>query len=138
MRLPFKVPTLNSLFQKKEEKDYFLALLLRDEKISTVIVEESQGRIHIVGHDEEYFSDTLESTSEEELLDIADKAISKAEESLPDNVETQKTIFGLQDDWVHETQIKKDRLPILKKLSEALGLTPIGFLVNTEAVVHPL
>ncbi len=134
MKLPFKLPS----FGKKEEKEYYLALLLREEKISAIIFQESFGRIHIVGHDEEYLSGSLDTISEEELLEVADKAISKTEEALPNNIETQKTIFGLPDHWAHETQIKKDRLGILRKISDELGLAPIGFLVVTEAIAHLL
>ncbi len=132
MKLPF------SLGKKKEKLEYFLALLLRDEKVNAVIFEEIEGKIKIVGEQEENFSDSIESVSPEELLEIIDKAISKAETNLPEGTETQKTIFGLKDEWVENSQIKKDYLAKLKKISDELGLLPIGFLVITEAIAHLL
>jgi hypothetical protein len=100
MNLPF--------IKKKDEVAYYLALLLQDEKAHAVIFEESKGVVHIVGDHEEYFPDTIETVSLEQLLTALDKAVSTAESRLPENVETQKTIFGVKENWVHEAKIKKN------------------------------
>lgn len=131
MNLPFKLP-----FGKKERKDYFLALLLHDERVSAAIFEESSGKIRVVGEHEEYFADSIESLPEEELLEAIDKAISEAESSLPKNIQTQKTIFGLKGNWIEDAKIKKTYLIKLKKISDALDLSPLGFLIIHEAVAH--
>ncbi|MDO8639612.1 MAG: baseplate J/gp47 family protein [bacterium] len=133
MKLPFPFP-----FGKKEKKEYFLSLLLREEKATAVIFEELSGKIRIVGEHEESFSDFIDEISFEELLEVLDKTISTAESSLPNNVETQKTIFGLKETWIENSKIKKEYLLKLKKISEALGLIPIGFLVTHEAIAHLL
>lgn len=131
MKLP-----IPSLFGKKEKKEYFLALLLRDEKVTAVIFEEINGKIHVVGHHQAYFSDSIETASVDELLDVLDKAISTADGSLVKETETQKTIFGVKENWVEDAKLKKDYLGKLKKASDALGLLPIGFLIIHEAVAH--
>lgn len=133
MKLPFSLP-----LSKKEEKHYFLAMLLRENRVAAVIFEELGGKVHVVGQHEEFFTTSLDKADEEELLDVFDKAISKAENSLPPNIETQKTIFGVPQEWVQDARIKKSYLLKLKKLCDALGLDPIGFLVITEAVTHLL
>lgn len=130
-----KLPSI-SFFGKKEKPQYYLALLLRDEKVNAVIFEELLGKIRVVGEHEEEFTDTIESSSLDEWLEVLDKAISQAESTLPQNIETQKTIFGVKEDWVEEKQIKKEYLARLKKVSDELGLTPIGFLVIAEAITH--
>ncbi len=133
MKLPFHLP-----LGKKEQKDYFLALLLRDEKVTAVIFEEVAGTVHVVGEHETYFPASVDQVDLETFLKTIDEAISSAEEALPGNVVTRKTIFGVKGDWVEETKIKNIYLAKLKKLSDSLGLTPVGFLVIHDAIAHLL
>ena len=102
MKLP--VP---SLFSKKSPSNYYLALLLRDDKAAAVILKEGGGKLEIVGQNETAFSTPLEEIDLDELLDTLDKTISKAENSLPPNIETEKTVFGVKESWVEEKKIKK-------------------------------
>mgnify|MGYP001602505155 CR=1 FL=1 len=125
-------------FNKKILPSYFLALVLRDEKVNAVIFEEISGKVKIIGQKAEYFSSSIDLVSSDEFLQILDKTISQAESSLPENVQTQKTIFGVKESWTDNDQIKKEYLAKLKKASEELGLTPIGFLVISQAIYHLL
>ncbi len=122
--------------EKKENLSYFLVLILRHNKASAVIFEESAGTVKVINQVSESFKDSIEKAPDEELLTVLDKAISKAESVLPDNIETQKTIFGLKENWIEDNKIKKEYLGKLKKISEELGLIPIGFLITTEAIAH--
>ncbi len=133
MKLP--VP---SIFAKKAPSNYYLALLLRDEKTVAVVLQEIEGRFKIIGSHESLFSTTLERIPFEELLETLDKAISRAEEMLPPNIETEKTVFGVKESWVEEKKIKKEHLVQLKKVCESLSLQPIGFMVISEAISHLL
>lgn len=133
MKLPFALP-----FGKKEEKDYILALLLCDEKVTAVIFEEANGKIRIANKQDVLLPDNIESLELAQLLDSLDKAISSAESVLPANIETKKVIFGLKENWVTESQIKREYLSKLKKITEDFGLTPLGFLVIHEALAHLL
>ncbi len=130
MKLPF--------FSKKEKKEYFLALLLGEEKVSAVIFQEIHGTARVVGRHEEHLEQPLEDTPFDTWLKVLDKAIGTAEGSLPPNVQTQKTIFGVKENWVEDAKIKKEYLVKLKKASEALMITPIGFIVIHEAIAHLL
>ncbi|MBI4080257.1 MAG: baseplate J/gp47 family protein [Candidatus Levybacteria bacterium] len=133
MKLP-----ISSLFAKKDKPEYFLALLLRDEKATAVIIEQINDKIKVFSRHEEYFSTSIENATEQEWLETLDKTIGKAEERLPPDVKTHKTVFGVKENWVEEKKIKKDYLLKLKKVCEALDLSPIGFLVITEAIIHHL
>ncbi|MCL4418883.1 baseplate J/gp47 family protein [Patescibacteria group bacterium] len=133
MKLPFF-----SFLEKKEKTEYFLALVLRNEQINAVFLEELAGKIRVVGKHKEYFKDSIEEASINELLEVFDKAISTAEEALPKEAGTIKTIFGVKQSWVEDNKIKKEYLLKLKKVSDELGLVPIGFLVNFEAIAHLL
>ncbi|MCL5438366.1 MAG: baseplate J/gp47 family protein [Patescibacteria group bacterium] len=130
--------SLPSIFGKKEKPEHYLALLLRDEKISAVVFEVIAAKIKVIGKNEEYFKDSIENITEEELIDTMDKAISIAESSLPENTETLKTVFGVKQNWVEQSKIKHEYLVKLKKASDDLGLSPIGFLVIQEAITHHL
>lgn len=131
MKLP-----IPELFGKKETSEYYLSLLLRDEKASAVVIEEDLGRIKIISEATEPFTTSIEDASTDELLDVVDRAVSRAEETLPANVPVQKTLFGVKEEWVEEKKIKKEYLLKLKKLSDELELSPIGFLVIPEAIAH--
>lgn len=125
-------------FNKKPTPLYYLVLILRNEKAHAIVFEELEGRVEIIGQKEQYFSTIIDNVSFEEFLDVMDKAISGAESALPKDIQTQKTIFGVQESWTEQDQIKKDRLLKLKKAGEELGLVPIGFLVISQAVSHLL
>ena len=132
-----KLPLLPFL-KKKENKEYFLALVLRNENVNAVFFEESGGKVSVLGKHSEYFENSIEQASLDELLDVSDKAISTAEQSFPKNIEAVKTIFGVKGAWVENNKIKKEYLIKLKKISDELGLVPIGFLVIFEAIAHLL
>jgi len=131
MNLP-KIPFLKS----KTKSEYFLSLLLRNEKATATIFEKIEGKINLLGKAEEYFPDSIDTASMQELLDVLDKAISKAEESATSSNETLKTIFGLKETWVEDAKIKKEYLEVLKKVSGELGLQPIGFLTIRDAIIN--
>lgn len=135
MKLP--IPFLQ---QKKQNTDYYLALVLTDEKASAIILKEEQGILKKINAYEERFSLSIEDLGREEFINSIDRAISHAEEVLPPSIETHQTVFGVKPNWVNsETKkIKKEYLDKLKKVCDALSLTPIGFMVTNEAIIHLL
>jgi hypothetical protein len=133
MKLPF--PFLKS---KKEESDYYLGLILTDEKAGAVILKSEEGTLKKINSHEAPFSESLEDLSIDNLITVVDKAISRAEEILPPHIQTHQTVFGVKGIWVDsETKkIKHEYLEKLKKVCNALDLTPIGFMETTEAITH--
>ena len=125
-----------SFFGKKDAPKYFLVLLLRHEKVQAVLLEEHNGTISVKAKEEVSFANSIEHVSDGEFLAHLDEAISKAESILSVNIPTHKTVFGVKPDWSEETRIKKQHLLRLKKACDALGLSPVGFLVIPEAIVH--
>lgn len=133
MNLP-KLPFL----EKKDKSEFFLSLVLRDEKASAVVFQEIDKKINVVGEHVENFKTSVEDATEEELLVAIDKAVSTAEKNLPPDVESHGTIFGVKQDWIHEGKIKPEYLAKLKKVSDELEFKPMGFLVIPEAISHLL
>ena len=135
MKLP--IPFINT---KKEDSSYYLALLITDEKASAIILQEELGKIKMLGSHEGYFGSSLENMPIEQLISIVDKVISRAEEILPPDIETHKTVFGVKESWIETDtkKIKKEHLSQLKKVCDSLDLSPIGFMVISEAVSHLL
>lgn len=121
--------------QKKEESQHFLSLILRSDKIEAFVFEKVGETMRIVSEQEEFFQDLLDTASYEEILEITDKIVSAAEEEANLGDDISKTIFGLKEGWVADTKIKPEKLEILKKLCGQLGLTPVGFLTISEAIV---
>lgn len=133
MKLP--IPFLNS---KKNDSEYYLALLLTEDKASAIILKENETILKTISTHEEYFPHSIEDLSLENFIDVVDKTISRAEEVLPPQIETHKTVFGVKDKWVDKEtkKIKKEYLDKLKKVCDALDLQPIGFMVTTEAITN--
>jgi hypothetical protein len=127
-----KLPNLSS----KAKAEYYLALILRNERATSVLFSKAGSTIKYLGHGEEDFETTIEDATTEQFLEVLDKSITQAETVLPDNIETHKTIFGLKDSWIEDNKIKKEYLEKLKKASDELGLEPIGFLVSAESIVN--
>jgi hypothetical protein len=133
MKQPISLPSFG---KKQSDKNYYLILLLRDEKATAVILAEENKTVQIAGMNETHFTTPLEETTDDALLDILDKTISKAEETLPPSIQTEMTVFGVKDSWVEDKKIKKEFLDRLKSVGKALSLKPIGFLVISEAIAH--
>src|ERR1035437_6980201 len=128
MKLPF--------LEKKEKPECFPALVLRNEKVTSIIFEKIGTTIKYISHGEEEFKNTVEDAETEEFLEVLDKTITQAESALPENIETHKTIFGLKESWIEDNKIKKEYLEKLKKASGELSLDPIGFLVFAESIIN--
>jgi hypothetical protein len=123
---------------KKEEKEYYLSLILRNEKVKAVIFEKENDKLKLVSSNEENFSSTIEDASLEEFITVLDKAVSGAEVSFSTSVDKYKTILALKDNWIEGEKIKKDYLDKLKKAGDELGLDPIGFLTFSESITNYL
>lgn len=128
MRLP-AIPFLT----KSVPTEFFLALIFESDKVSSILFKEQDKKLLILGSTETPID--LEGTSAEELIVACDKVISRIEGNLPEDANLEKTIFATPYSWVEEGKIKPERLAILKKVSEELALTPMGFIVSVEAII---
>lgn len=123
-------------FAKKPKSDYFLTLVLQDEKIGSLIFEKIAQKITVLGKAEEYLDSSIDEISFEELLDYCDKVVSQAEEQTSKDLGILKTIFGLKQSWIVDSKIKKDYIDRLQKVSKELELQPVGFLTISDAIVN--
>lgn len=127
---------IKKLIPAKNKTEYFLVLILGNTKIQALIFGKQNMKAEILGRAGERLGKLLDTVSQDELAQVADRVISSAEENLPPNVFTSKTILCLMDDWVEEGSIKKEYLSTLRKLKDTLELEFIGFVVLTEATSH--
>lgn len=124
---------IKSLISKqKEKKEYFWALLLETQWISSAIWRIEDGKVEVIS--------TFPSTrweNEENLIEAVDASLSSCSQNLPEDVgEPTKTVFGVPSSWVEGGNIKETRLASLKKICQELSLEPSGFVVLPEAIAH--
>ncbi len=128
MKLPF-------LAKKKEEKEFFLTLILSSGKISSILFEKTGNKLLILGASSKDYEGSLDSLPPQKLLELSDVVITGVEEKLPGEESFSKTIFAIPHNWVFEGKIVKEKLASLKTLCDELRLTPVGFVVSIEAVI---
>jgi biopolymer transport protein ExbD len=128
MKLP-AIPFLT----KTVSTEFFLALIFESDKISSILFKEQEKTLVIMASRESVID--LEGASIEDLIVACDNVISRLEMSLPEGTTLEKTIFAVPHSWVEEGRIKQARLSQLKKISEELALTPMGFIISIEAIV---
>lgn len=129
-------------FNKKPKSSslHYLALILSSEKVSAVILEEKDCKLAITGGEHAFFRENLDDLSIDEVIETIESALTRAEEKLPPEIEIRKTVLGIKESWTEEEskKIKKDYLKKLKKICDALDLSPIGFMVVSEAIANLL
>ena len=59
--------------ENQEKNEYYLALILTDERVNAIILEEYQKKIKIIGSHAEYFAASLESLSLDDIIAVAKK-----------------------------------------------------------------
>ncbi len=128
MKLPF-------LSKKKEDKEYFLALLLSSNEVRSILFEKTGENLSVLGSHSEDFAEQLDTLSKDRLIELSDMVISEAERKLPEGSSLQKTIFAVPDRWVVNGKIIQEHLPKLKELCDALQLKAVGFIVSMEAII---
>lgn len=47
-----------------------------------------------------------------------------------------QAIFGLNSGWIENGEVVEEKNPLLKKIAEELSLEPLGFIVDSEAIVQ--
>jgi hypothetical protein len=119
---------------ESETKEYFFALEIDIDRVKSAIwmIEENQTKLVSFGETQSY-------QNEEDLLESVDASLSSAIEKFsPDGQmkEPNKVIFGLSTDWIDQNKILPEKAETLKKISQKLELTPLGFMIVPEAIAH--
>ncbi len=75
--------------------------------------------------------------TDSELIGACDAALSSSVSKLPENYgEPSKTVFGVPSSWVKNGEIQDEHLAMIKTVCTDLSLTPVGFVVLSEAIAH--
>lgn len=120
-----------SLINKKEEKnEKYWSILIEDDWVSSAIWEIDNGQVKVVSS-----SDSIKIN--DNLVQAIDTTLSVCVQKLGDeDLEPEKTVFGVPLSWTQDGQIKPEFLERLKKVCEDLSLTPSGFVILPEAIAH--
>ncbi len=113
--------------REPQSAESFLALLLDEGVVKSAVWQVTEGAVKILALGENQIWE-----KEEDIIKVVDASIPEI------NPEPKKIIFGLPPAWVKENKIAVEKLAILKKISQQLELSPVGFVVASEALVYHL
>lgn len=117
---------------KEEKREFYWSLVIEPGWVQTGIWSIADGVAQVVS-----ISPGAAWEVEDDLVNAADTALSAAIQNLPEEFgEPTKTVFGLPNSWVDKGEIKEEYLEKIKKICGELSLTPTGFVVVSEAIVH--
>ncbi len=72
-------------------------------------------------------------------LDDAVKKLDKSLQDLgPESEDVDQVVFGFDPEWIEKGDIRDDKKPFLKKLTDDLSLKPVGFVLTSEAFAQYL
>jgi len=107
---------------------FFLSVLVSDGRLQSSLGRVIAGDVSLVDQ-----SDIHEFSGDDDCL-------IKADESLQDlGTESEgvnDVVFGFEESWVRKDGVVASRKPLLKKLTEKLGLEPVGFVPIAEALTQ--
>lgn len=133
---------INKINQKKEEgtfskEELFLSLVISENSVKSGIwvFEEGFGVVLSFGSVESW-----DGKTPEELIVAADASIAAAVTLLPELSDKQpsRVVLGLPEDWLEEGSIKSGKVKLLQNICKKLLLTPLGYVVTSEALAHQL
>lgn len=130
MRLPLFLEKISH--KRAEEKEYFLALEIKDKEVKVAIWQKAKEKITLIN-----IGRALYLGDWDEVIKAADEAIVEASVNI-NQEEIEKVIFGVSPIWTAENKILNSHLEKLKKLCSRLSLKPLGFVTIPEAVVARL
>lgn len=125
------------IFKKQEEQpENFWSLVLGKNWVDSAIWRVVGEKTEIIAHGGAFPYQEGDKIS---LTEAADGSLSNAASHLPESAnEPKKVVFGLPPGYLENGEIKKDTVEILKVLSKELELSPVGFVVIPEAIIHLL
>ncbi len=122
------LPNLFSTNSDKETQVMTIFIHLTDIKIQSFLLSISDEGVKILGK------------SSVAGYEGVDNCLVRVDESLQqlgkESEKVSSVIFGLNHAWVKKGEVNEDKNPLLKKLTDDLGLKPMGFIVISEALVQ--
>lgn len=116
--------------KKNEEEEHLWSLVIEPEWVSAGIWKFTNKKVQIVS-----VSPPSHWSSDEELVTACDTSCSAVVTSISEEIDPPaKTVFGVMSSWVDGGEIKSEYLSKIKKVCTELSLTPVGFVVISEAL----
>lgn len=128
MSLFDKVTAFLPIGKKEEKKEYFFAINIEKEELEAALWS-------IEGKDLKILSIATEAySSEEEIVSVVDKLLDSVVGIR--EIEPQKILFGVPNNWVLDENLKEEYLKILRVVVKELELMPMAYVVTSNALVH--
>lgn len=133
---------INKINPQKEtgsftKEELFLALVISENSVKSGIwvFEEGEGKVLSLGSVE-----TWDGKAPEELIVASDASIAAAVTLLPELSDKQpgRVVLGLPENWLEEGSIKNEKVKLLQNICKKLLLTPLGYVVTSEAMAHQI
>ncbi len=128
-------PFQRLLHQREVEKDMYLSLVISHMSVSGCVWSlDPEKKLDILGCEQQ---DTHDATWEERI-EVTDAIISKLQD-IPGVHKLQNTVFGFVPEFLTDSgELVKTVRPDLKRMTQALGLKPVGFVPIETAIVFQL
>lgn len=111
----------------------FLALEIGMDCVRTASWEMVEGQVSII---QVGSSEAVDINNPEELLQAIDTSLIQAQMGV--EPEPNQMILSVPDSWLVESKIAKDKMQVLKYISDKLEIKIIGFVVTLDAVIQYL
>jgi len=116
----------------KEKKEYFWSLIIEPGWVQAAVWRIVDEKAQIIT-----VSPPAAWESEGDLVNVTDAVLSASVQNFPEEAsEPEKCVFGMTSSWVLDGEIKESYLGIIKEVCGKLSLTPVGFVVLSEAIAH--
>lgn len=124
-----------NIFKKdKESPEHFWSLVIGKSWVDSGIWQIVDDKTEIVARGGSF---SWQEDNPESLIEAADSSLTAAVSYLAESAaEPSRVVFGILSGWVEAGSIKTEYLGILRKLSGELEISPCGFVVIPEAIVH--
>lgn len=129
---------LSSLIPKggsKKQIEYFFALNVGSQKVGAAVWGVDGKHLEILNSAEvEYGEKSLHHLEFEHLAQVCNRALDEALADL--EIEPNKILFGVPDNWLQDDNLKEDYLKLLKHLVKELDVVPMAYVSSTHAISH--
>lgn len=120
------------LINKNTPPELYWALVIERGLVQAGIWYIGEGTAEVVG-----VGTGIPWEKDEQLIEATDAALSSAIQKLPEDYpEPQKTVFGVASSWIKDGEISPENLGKIKHICTELSLTPVGFVVLSEAIAY--
>ena len=130
-----ELPKIEEIFPRRKSS-LFLAIKIEANEVKSAIWSFEDGEVETLAlGDYQEWAET-----KEELLVACDASIASAVTRLKDESKRipHELILGLPSSWIQESKVNPQRLADLHFITRKLSLSPLGFVVNPEAITHAL